>query len=186
MAGSRRAIRTGVSGFRLDVGELELLAHDFGEFLERDIHFEQVATRRIAGSARLVSFYRAHRLAYFTLTLSYSTQFARFVAKAGDIDLANGNTYYVLALAAQKLTGPHVLPQLFLDYPANDLSEASKVSIDALYHVCSLRVLRIPSREDARDEVEHVGRTLIVVSEVANQALFNHVDLCLRVLVHNV
>ena len=62
----------------------------------------------------------------------------------------------------------------------------AKVSIDALYHVCSLRILRIPSREDARDEVEHVGCALIVVSKIANQALFNDVDLRLCFLVHNV
>src|SRR6056297_2193695 len=49
-----------------------------------------------------------------------------------------------------------------------------------------LLALHVPTREDRADEVQHVGRALLVVSVVADQAVLHDLDLLLGVLVHDV
>ena len=46
--------------------------------------------------------------------------------------------------------------------------------------VCSGLFLRLTPGEDARHEVQHVGRTRFIVAVVANQATLHHVDFFLR------
>src|SRR5262245_5347373 len=50
--------------------------------------------------------------------------------------------------------------------------------------ICNLKsILGVAACEDAGHVVQHIGRALLVVAEVADQACLNHVDLLLSVLV---
>ena len=89
-----------------------------------------------------------------------------FVAEAEvrHVDLRDRDADEVLALLADHLALRDVLPQVLLDLAADDLAEAEVILFDVENHMVfaigyRLRLLlRVASREDAGDEVQHVGR----------------------------
>src|SRR5690606_41825520 len=57
---------------------------------------------------------------------------------------------------------------------------------DALPIFAPLLLARVAARENAGHVVEHVGRAFLVVAVIANQTSFHHVDLLLRLGIHDV
>src|SRR5437867_2846949 len=89
-------------------------------------------------------------------------------------------------LVSPWLTHPGIDGHSAIQMPSSSLSSVTMNFIQSTSLGYQQSLLRVPAREDARHEGEHVGGTLLIVPVVANQPPLDHVDLLLRRLVHHV
>jgi hypothetical protein len=84
-----------------DVRELQLLAEDLRELVERDLGLERVLALVLAGLALAVAvlaLFAADRIALVTLALTHAAALLVGVAEARDVDLRDGDGHDVLPL----------------------------------------------------------------------------------------
>ena len=121
----------------LDVRELELLAEDVRELLERDVDLEAVLAGALAGllaALALLALFAAHRVAGLAVALACATLLLVAEAEARDIDLRDGDGDEVLALPPDELALRDVLAQVLPDLAADDRAEPRVVLIDLQGH----------------------------------------------------
>src|SRR5262249_12512741 len=107
---------------RRDVRQLELLAEDLRELLERDVDLEHVLALLLAGLAVLRL--AVERLAVVALALADAAALVLAEAELRQLDLRQRDRHVALALLADQLAGRDVLLQVLLDAPAHDVAEA--------------------------------------------------------------
>jgi hypothetical protein len=112
---------------RRDARQLQLLAQDGGQLVERDLDLQDVLARQ---QARLAAEARAR----IALALPHAAQLAGAEAEARDLDLGQRDRHQVAALAADQLALGHVLPEVLLDRAAHDLLEPLHVAVDLPQH----------------------------------------------------
>src|SRR5580704_3765667 len=123
----------------LDAGELQLLAHDLRQLLQRQLDLQGVLARLVAGLAAAVGvgIALAQAVADVALPLPDAAPILAAEAEPGDVDLRQGDGDQVLALAADQLALRDVLAQVLLDLAAHDVAEAAVVGIDPQRHLRS-------------------------------------------------
>src|SRR5262249_34080081 len=116
----------------LDVRQLELLAHDLGELLERDLDVEEVIARPIAGFAlaRALLAVLAERVANLAVALADAALLLVAVLEVRDVDRRQRDRHAVLAALGDHLALRDVLAQVLLDLAADDLAEPAVIEID--------------------------------------------------------
>jgi hypothetical protein len=112
---------------RRDARQLQLLAEDRSQLVQRDLDLQHVLARQ---EARLA----AERRAEVPLALADPSHLARAEAEAGDLDLRQRDRDEVPPLAADELALRHVLPEVLLDRAAHDLLEPLHVAVDLPEH----------------------------------------------------
>ncbi len=127
-----------LGALRLDPRQLELLAHDLGELLQRDLDVEQVIARAVAGFVTLARpiavFALADRIADLAIALPDAALLLVAVLEVRDVDRRNRDRDRVLALLAEHLALRDVLAKVLFDLAADDLAEAAVIEIDLLRH----------------------------------------------------
>src|SRR5262249_44458234 len=118
---------------RLDARQGQLLAEDLGHLLHRQVDFQDVSARLVAGAGR-VSFRRRERIAGPALSLADAAGALLAVAELRDVDLRQGDADEVLALLADHLAAADVLLQVALHLAADELLEPLVVALDFLSH----------------------------------------------------
>src|SRR5690606_24878375 len=138
--------------FRLDPRQLERLAHDVGQLVDRELDLAQVLARRVPRAAGVAARARlavpADRRADVARPLPDAARVPRAVPEARDVDPGDGDRDELLAATADEFAAREMLLQIFLDPPADNVLEAATVAFDALDHNC------VPANSPAR------GRTI--------------------------
>ena len=130
----------------LDARELQLLAHDLRQLLQRQLDLQRVFARLIAGLARPVGvrIALAQAVAHVALPLPHAAAILAAEPEARPVDLRQRDRDQVLALPPDQLALRDVLAQVLLDLPAHDVAEAAMVRVYPKSH------LRSPSRRPGR------------------------------------
>src|SRR5579883_177997 len=122
----------------LDVRQLELLAEDGRELVERHVDLEDVLAGSRAGLVALAGvltvLIAADGIAGVAVSLSGAAALPVSEREVRDVDLRNGDRDEVLALAADELPLRDVLSQVLADLAAHDRSETGVVLIDLERH----------------------------------------------------
>src|SRR5262249_53453795 len=121
---------------RLDVRQLELLAEDLRELLERDLDLEDVLARLLAAAVAPLSL--VDGVPDVAVPLPHAFLLVRSVAEVRDLDLGERDADEVLPLPADHLAAVDVLPEILLDLPADDLLEPVRVLLDFADHEMEL------------------------------------------------
>ena len=117
--------------------QLELLAEDLGQLVERDLDLEHVLARALARLALRPAAPRpaAERVAGLAVALARRRPAAcRRSGSAGCRSAAAGSRRVSLPFFADHLALRDVLAQVLFDLAADDLAEAAVVVIDLLRH----------------------------------------------------
>ncbi len=118
----------------LNVGQLELLAEDRGELVERDIDLQRMLAGLGAGLALAgLRLALADRVAHIAVALAHAAALLGAVAELRDVDLRHGDAHEALALAPDHLAVRHILAQIFFDLTAHDLPKAAEVAVHAFH-----------------------------------------------------
>jgi hypothetical protein len=154
------------------MGQLQLLAEDLGQLVERHVDLEDVLPGVLARLAFAPS--PSGDLARLPLALTDAHPLTGAVGEPGQLDLRQGDAHDVLPLAADHLAVRDVASQVLPDPAPDDLPEPVRVLIDSLDHVASatpqLLLLNVAAGEDRGHVVEHVGGADLAVSVVPGSA----------------
>jgi hypothetical protein len=120
----------------LDARQLQLLAQDLGQLVERQLDFQRVLALVGARLARslLPRLPLADGIAHLPRPLPGSPLPLAAEAKARNVDLRQRNGDQILALAPDQLAVGDVLAQVLLDLAAHDVAEPPVVGIDPQGH----------------------------------------------------
>jgi hypothetical protein len=118
----------------LDAGKLQLLSKDLGQFLQRDLHLENVLPGLVPGGPVAVPF---NGCAGITITLAYAGFLVAPVVELGQFDLWEGDADDVPPLPADHLPAGNVFLQVPLDLAPDNLIEPGFILVDLSNHICS-------------------------------------------------
>ena len=122
----------GLAAARLDPRQLELLAQELGQFLDRDLDLADVLGGLIAGTTGAVGFTEPHGCAFFTLALADPVHLFSAINEARQLDLGYGYGNDRATALADQLTTGNVLAEIFLYATADDRIEPLLIPLDPL------------------------------------------------------
>ncbi len=121
----------------LNARQFQFVAENGGQFLQRDVDFQNVRARIAAGLA-LAAFLFAgaagNGLADFAIPLPYSAGAVLAVAEMRHVELRQRNADQIAPFAADHFAVRDVLPQVLADFPADNLAKAAMIVIDVEDH----------------------------------------------------
>ena len=110
--------------------------HAGRELLHREIDFEDVRARRVAGlaGAVFVNVARSERCARLAFTLADAARVPASEAEGRHFDLRDRNADKILPLLTDQLSLRDVFLQVLLDLPPDDLPESKIILLDVQNH----------------------------------------------------
>ena len=134
-------IDDGVLALVLDVRQLELLAEDLRELVERQLHLEGVLSRVLAGLAlaiTLLALALTDAVPRLALPLPDTALLLVGEPEARDVDVGDGDRHDVVPLLAHELALGDVFLEVLPDFPAHDIAKARVVLVDFQGHADSI------------------------------------------------
>src|SRR5262249_25276056 len=120
------------AAFGLDARKLELFGEDLRQLFHREIDFEDVRARSVAGltGAVFVNVARRERCTRLAFPLANSSCIAAAEAEVRHFDLRDRNADKILPLLTDQLSLRDVLLQVLLDLAPDDLPKTKIILLD--------------------------------------------------------